>query len=355
MWKLGAAHRTLRSIALAAPALLLAASCSLDDRPVQTQENALGPPLNEGEPSSSDSSGDGTDPGVTQSSRDESSEAQGESTGAQAGDAEDATDGDASSGAELGTAMCEAGTGDDRCPEVACPGDDVCRDYVERIAAGTCAGPGRCAAAEDCSFVYTPVARAGEACSCLESRCGLRLGEPCGTPGDCASGACAPGAAGNGVCCASPCSGTEVCSATGSNCVLGPVCDEGEARCLATDFQVCVAGQWSTDTACGERECDATTGCVADSLIGFADDIHPILVANCGACHASVPSRGRFANANVDLAYEEALGLADEIVQRLGSGTMPPQCGSQPPGSPGCVSEPDFALIQTWSDLGLPR
>ena len=347
MWKLGAAHRTLRSIALAAPALLLASSCSIDDRSVRTQENALGPSLNEGDPSSSDSSGDGTNPA--------SREAQSESTGAQSGDTGNGTGADASSGAEPETAMCEGGTSDDRCPEVACPGDDVCRDYVEGIAAGTCAGPGRCAAAEDCSFVYTPVARAGEACSCVESRCGLRLGEPCGTPGDCASGACALGADGNSVCCASPCSGTEVCTATGSNCVLGRVCGEGETRCLVTDFQVCFAGQWSIVTGCGERECDATVGCIADPLIGFDADIHPILVASCGGCHASAPGREQFANANVDLAYEEALGVADEIVQRLGAGTMPPQCGGAPPGSPGCVSEEELALIQAWNDLGLPR
>jgi hypothetical protein len=89
-----------------------------------------------------------------------------------------------------------------------------------------------------------------------------------------------------------------------------------------------------------------------DSL-GFAEDIHPILVARCGSCHASgfLP---RFASSNVQAAYDVAVDLSDTIVALIQAGDMPPAC-SGPPGSSGCVSKADFESIQEWVTDGTPE
>jgi hypothetical protein len=113
------------------------------------------------------------------------------------------------------------------CAEVTCPADDVCRDYEQSIAAGSCKAAGQCANAPDCTFQWTTVARGGDACQCDDTGCKLKQGEPCTRADDCAGAACSPTQAGASVCCAQSCAANEICRADGSGCDLAPVCTDG--------------------------------------------------------------------------------------------------------------------------------
>ena len=88
--------------------------------------------------------------------------------------------------------------------------------------------------------------------------------------------------------------------------------------------------------------------------VGFDAQIFPILSANCARCHAGggLPP---LASSNIDTAFDTARGLAGRIVSLVGAGDMPPDTCSGPPGSNGCVSAADFALIQNWVNAGTPR
>jgi len=101
--------------------------------------------------------------------------------------------------------------------------------------------------------------------------------------------------------------------------------------------------------------------------VSFATDIHPILVAKCGAsgCHATdniyQPGHGA---ANVDEAYQATQNMAlaggfvyERILVRVSGadqrGFMPPTC-SGPVGAPGCVTDDELALIRAWVAQGAP-
>jgi hypothetical protein len=92
----------------------------------------------------------------------------------------------------------------------------------------------------------------------------------------------------------------------------------------------------------------------SSAAVAFAADILPILSANCGTCHAAgiLP---RFAASDPDGAYAVALSLSDEIVSRLGAGTMPPTCSRQAPGADGCISVADYEEIERWVEDGAPE
>ena len=90
------------------------------------------------------------------------------------------------------------------------------------------------------------------------------------------------------------------------------------------------------------------------NVLTFTADIRPILVTNCGRCHASggLPN---FASANAALGYDEAFDERDEIVSEIRRGSMPADTCNGPPGSNGCVSVADFNLIQQWVAAGAPE
>jgi hypothetical protein len=88
--------------------------------------------------------------------------------------------------------------------------------------------------------------------------------------------------------------------------------------------------------------------------LSFAEDVHPILVARCGSCHATNLFLPRFANSDVQAAYDVAADLSDTIVDVLDAGEMPPACGG-PPGGNGCVSQAEFELIEAWVAAGSPE
>jgi hypothetical protein len=88
--------------------------------------------------------------------------------------------------------------------------------------------------------------------------------------------------------------------------------------------------------------------------ITFAADIRPILVANCGRCHAS-GGLPQFASANAATGYDVAFRERNNIVSEIRSGNMPADTCNGAPGSNGCVSVADFNVIQQWVAAGAPE
>lgn len=155
---------------------------------------------------------------------------------------------------EAGTVVCA------ECPELACPADDVCKDYAERLPAGTCSEGGACASAGDCEFSWKPAAREGDACQCDDEGCRLLAGEACTRADDCSSGSCVATDGGDNVCCAAACGPNEVCSPDGSACAPATPCEDGQTRCTGATFQVCADTVWETATECGALGCSLTQG-----------------------------------------------------------------------------------------------
>jgi hypothetical protein len=115
-------------------------------------------------------------------------------------------------------------------------------------------------------------------------------------------------------------------------------------------------GTGGTGAAGGTGGSSAGTGGSTGQVetVGFEADVYPILKTNCGSCHANgfLP---RFANANVDTAYDVAVDLSDTIVDLIASGDMPPACSGRAPGGQGCVSAANFELIQDWVEDDTPE
>jgi hypothetical protein len=88
--------------------------------------------------------------------------------------------------------------------------------------------------------------------------------------------------------------------------------------------------------------------------ITFTADIRPILVTNCGRCHAS-GGLPQFASANAATGYDVAFRERNSIVSEIRSGNMPADTCNGSPGSNGCVSVADFNLIQQWVAAGAPE
>ncbi|HEU4583993.1 MAG TPA: hypothetical protein VFS67_37305, partial [Polyangiaceae bacterium] len=92
----------------------------------------------------------------------------------------------------------------------------------------------------------------------------------------------------------------------------------------------------------------------AGNTVTFTADIHPLLVAACGRCHSS-GNLPRFAGASVSDSYSIAVRLRNDIVEEIVEGDMPADTCNGPPGSPGCVSTADLALIRQWIAAGSPE
>jgi hypothetical protein len=91
-----------------------------------------------------------------------------------------------------------------------------------------------------------------------------------------------------------------------------------------------------------------------DEPISFLADVRPILLDNCGRCHAS-GSLPNFASASADSSYAVALRESEEILEELEEGAMPADTCSGAPGSRGCVSLAEFELIRDWVEAGAPE
>jgi hypothetical protein len=89
-------------------------------------------------------------------------------------------------------------------------------------------------------------------------------------------------------------------------------------------------------------------------VLTFTADIRPILVTNCGRCHASggLPN---FASANAATGFDVAFRERNEIIELIQDGEMPADTCNGAPGSNGCVSVADFDLIRQWVAAGAPE
>jgi hypothetical protein len=112
-----------------------------------------------------------------------------------------------------------------------------------------------------------------------------------------------------------------------------------------------------------------------DGAVGFAADIHPILVLKCSdqasQCHSS-PDNGPYqpghGATSVAVAYAETQELSasgEPIYERMlarvtteGPMSMPPPYASPPcdgeVGTPGCLSEAEVELLRAWIEQGTP-
>ena len=109
------------------------------------------------------------------------------------------------------------------------------------------------------------------------------------------------------------------------------------------------------------------------SEVAFSDDIHPILLAKCGAsgCHdgSQAPILPGHGAADVQQAYDATRSISptgepvyERILTRISTTEpnymMPPSFANPPCrgtiGTPGCISEAELALIQEWIDAGAP-
>jgi hypothetical protein len=77
-------------------------------------------------------------------------------------------------------------------------------------------------------------------------------------------------------------------------------------------------------------------------------------VTNCSRCHAN-GGLPQLANANIETAFNAARREARDIVELIQDGEMPADTCNGPPGSNGCVSSADFALIRQWVNGGTLR
>jgi hypothetical protein len=116
------------------------------------------------------------------------------------------------------------------------------------------------------------------------------------------------------------------------------------------------------------------SGGAPPSDVTFTEDIHPILLAKCGAsgCHdgANEPILPGHGAADVEEAYEATQSLYqggqpvyERILARITStepGLMMPPDFANPPcrgtiGTPGCITQAELDLIEAWIDAGTPR
>jgi hypothetical protein len=87
-------------------------------------------------------------------------------------------------------------------------------------------------------------------------------------------------------------------------------------------------------------------------VLSFAADIHPIFEANCGPCHTTNNFGGHnVADDDVDAAYDDAIALGMELLNRIDGGGMPQACQGEP-GDTGCLTVAQVELVRTWMEQG---
>ncbi|HTV23266.1 MAG TPA: hypothetical protein VMG12_31475 [Polyangiaceae bacterium] len=94
------------------------------------------------------------------------------------------------------------------------------------------------------------------------------------------------------------------------------------------------------------------------SDVSFQEDVWPVLVAHCAGvgCHGAGSFLPEHANADVNVAFEEAAPVADRIAGRVSGQLMPimPQNCGPAPGFGMCLSLDEVALIRAWVEQGAP-
>jgi hypothetical protein len=160
----------------------------------------------------------------------------------------------------------ETPTSDLRCEAVACPIDDVCRNYTADVTASQCRAFGQCQTGRDCEHIAL---RPDAECECdaTSGACRLRGGAACSDAAECASGVCTANAQGTTVCCASGCAPGLFCSSDGSACVA---CEGTAIECDGNTQRACNAGAFAT-TPC-PNGCTPGIGCNLLPPVGFPCD-----------------------------------------------------------------------------------
>jgi hypothetical protein len=159
---------------------------------------------------------------------------------------------------------------DVRCEGVTCPVDNVCRDYPEAITDNLCRSFGQCRSPLDCvtpDFFTSLRPNAQCVCDPASGGCALAVGTSCEQGGECASGACAPTAEGNRLCCSGACAAGLFCSSTGTGCVQ---CEGSQVTCDGNVQRTCSAGAIVTTTC--RNGCTPGTGCNPLPPVGFLCD-----------------------------------------------------------------------------------
>jgi hypothetical protein len=173
---------------------------------------------------------------------------------------------------------------DAACEAVACPPDNVCRDFVNVMTGNLCRGFGQCQTAQDCPATEL---RPGAECSCdATNTCLLNAGAACDTNAECGSGACMRTAEGASVCCKNPCGAGLFCSTNGAACVG---CEGSAITCEGNDELRCNAGT-AERTAC-PNGCNPGVGCNVEPPVGFACDDGTC--ATPGVCQTDVTGQAR--------------------------------------------------------------
>ncbi len=115
-------------------------------------------------------------------------------------------------------------------------------------------------------------------------------------------------------------------------------------------------------SSCQPKLIDASDlGVKGDAGTLSFDDIHPLLVTNCGRCHAEDTGLGSllglppFASSDIEVAFGAAVDYGVAILGQVNAGVMPPDTCNGPPGSTGCVSVEGFDRLRKWFAAGTPR
>jgi hypothetical protein len=178
---------------------------------------------------------------------------------------------------------------DARCAAVACPVDNVCRDYVESITEDLCRSFGQCRSTLDCVTpdFFTSL-RPIVQCVCDPSTgsCALAAGASCEQAGECASGECLQTAQGNRLCCSGTCAPGLFCSSTGTGCVQ---CEGSEVACDGTVQRTCNQGAVVTTTC--RNGCTPGMGCNSLPPVGFLCDDGQCALG--GVCQQDTTGQGR--------------------------------------------------------------
>jgi hypothetical protein len=113
------------------------------------------------------------------------------------------------------------------------------------------------------------------------------------------------------------------------------------------------------DSGAGEQDSGGGGPQVDAAFVAFQATVFPVLQNKCNTCHvgANPPDGAGIGINNAATAYAEFIENANGttsprynlIVTRLNAGSMPPQCGNNPPGGdPDCVTPAQFAAVQAW-------
>lgn len=144
--------------------------------------------------------------------------------------------------------------------------------------------------------------------------------------------------------------------------ILGGCSDPGDSEPSSAPPQP-LGGTSDSPSAAGA----AGSAEIADSLVGFDDDVHPILVASCGdsGCHdvetVATPGHGA-SDADQAFAAVQGMSRGEPVYRRIlarasgddPDGFMPPPyAGCEGPlGTGECLEVVELARIRTWVEQG---